>query len=128
VAENQTYTVKTTGVLASGAHNGNAQDNKSWRGVTLVVDVTAGTGTSPTLVVKLQERVGADTWVDVTGATTATISNMASTAAFTLYPGVTVGSNTGVSRPLGEHWRYVATVGGTDTPTVTCSIHAQMLL
>jgi hypothetical protein len=132
VAENQTVTLKATGALASGANNGAKQDNKSWRGVTLFVDVSAGSGTSPTLVVKLQEWIpgsaaGAGEWVDITGATTATISVSGATQAqFTVYPGCIASANAYINRPLGEHWRYVATVGGTDTPTVTCSIHAQL--
>lgn len=131
--ESKTYTLKTTGALSSGANNGTEQDNKGYRGLILVADITASTGTSPTLTVKLQERIpganaGAGRWVDVTGATTAAIdASSAGATSLVVYPGCTAATNVTVNRPVGEHFRYVATVGGTSTPTVTCSIHAQMI-
>ena len=129
---NETYPLMQSATLASGANNGTKQDSGDARGLVLVVDITAATGTSPTLTVKLQEylpqgNAGAGRWVDVTGATTAAIdAETAGATSLVVYPGCIAATNATVNRPIGEHFRYVATVGGTGTPTVTCSIHAQM--
>jgi len=134
VAENETYPLLQSGTLSSGAHNGEKQDSTAYRGLILTADITASTGTSPTLTVKLQEYLpqaaaGAGRWVDVTGATTAAIdAGTPGATSLVVYPGCIAATNTYVNRPIGEHFRYVATVGGTSTPTVTCSIHAQMVL
>jgi hypothetical protein len=134
MAENETYPLMQSATLPSGATNGDKQDSTGYRGLILVVDVTAATGTSPTLTVKLQEylpqaNAGAGRWVDIAGATTAAIdAESAGATSLVVYPGCIAATNTVVNRPIGEHFRYVATVGGTSTPTVTCSIHAQMVL
>ena len=134
MAENETYPLLQSSTLASGANNGTKQDSTGYRGLILVVDITASTGTSPTLTVKLQEylpqgNAGAGRWVDISGATTTAIdASVAGATSLVVYPGCTASANVQVNRPVGEHFRYVATVGGTSTPTVTCSIHAQMIV
>ena len=133
MAEPETYALLGGTTLASGANNGDKESNKGHRGIILVVDITASSGTSPTLTVKLQEflpqgNAGAGRWVDITGATTAALdATQTGATSLVLYPGCIASANAQVNRPLGEWFRYVATVGGSDTPTVTASIHAQMI-
>lgn len=125
--------LKTTGALSSGATNGNREDIGSARGLILYADITASSGTSPTLTVKLQEWIpqanaGAGLWVDISGATTTAIdASSDSTTTLVVYPGCIASANAVVNRPVSEHFRYVATVGGSSTPTVTCSIHAALI-
>lgn len=136
MAQNELKPLLKSTTLSSGANNGDKQQNRDGRGVLLEVDITAATGTSPTLTVKLQEffpsaNAGAGRWVDITGATTTALAADGGGAGATkliVYPGVTVSANAAVSRPVSEYWRYVATVGGSDTPTVTCSISAATLI
>jgi hypothetical protein len=111
-----------------GTGNSASYTNRDCRGVAITVKNTAGAGTSPTLTVKLQEQFSGAGWVDVAGATTAAIAaGTPATTTFVLYPGVTVAANAGVSRPLAKAWRLFYTIGGTATPTVTCSIDAALL-
>ena len=77
--------------------------------VFLGVQVTAITGTSPTLVVKLQESSDNSSWSDIAGATTATITAAGSAVIF--------------AQPTKGYVRAVATIGGT-TPAVTANIAA----
>jgi hypothetical protein len=77
--------------------------------VLLMVQITAITGTSPTLVVKLQESSDNATWSDVVGATTASLTAVGSAVAF--------------GAPAKGYVRAVATIGGT-TPAVTATIAA----
>jgi hypothetical protein len=74
-----------------------------------LVQVTAITGTSPTLVVKLQESSDNSTWSDITGATTASITAAGSAVFF--------------GKPAKGYVQAVATIGGT-TPAVTANIAA----
>jgi hypothetical protein len=77
--------------------------------VFLGVQITAITGTSPTLVVKLQESSDNSAWSDVAGATTASLTAIGSAVVF----GATVKG----------YVRAVATIGGT-TPAVTAVVAA----
>lgn len=77
--------------------------------VFLGVHITAITGTTPTLVVKLQESSDNSSWSDVTGATTATLNAVGSVVIF--------------GAPQKGYVRAVATIGGT-TPAVTATVAA----
>lgn len=96
---------------ASGAETASGQsagvDVSFYTEALLFLDVTAASGTGPTLDVKLQTSVDNATWYDC---------------------GVSVAQQTGVARPavvkatnLGRYLRAVWTVGGT-TPSFTFSI------
>jgi len=123
-SRNTAISVLPSGVI-SASGNSAGYGNANCRGVTITVKNTAGSGTTPTLTVKLQEYTAGGGWVDVTGATTAAIAGgTPGTTSFTVYPGVTVAANAGVSRPLGRTWRVAWTIGGSATPTVTASIDA----
>ena len=60
-------------------------------------------------------------YFDMPGAAFSQISAVG-TAELVIYPGMTVAANVSVSAPLPVTWRLVATVGGSDTPTVTASV------
>ena len=77
--------------------------------VFLGVQVTAITGTTPTLVVKLQESSDNSAWSDVAGATTASLTAVGSAVVF--------------GAPQKAYVRAVATIGGT-TPAVTAVVAA----
>lgn len=96
------------------------------RGVRLFLDVTAASGTVPTLDVKIQSRDGTNgKYFDVTNGAFSTATAVSS-AQLLIYPGVPAG--TGISsQPLSRQWRAVATIGGT-TPSFTFSLGATMIL
>lgn len=111
-------------VFPSGATNSSTFTNSNARGVKFVIDITAFSGTSPTLTVKLQAkgRGGGTTYVDVAGAATAAITGAVGLTELTVYPGIAETTNVSVSDVLPALYRVVATVGGSATPTITATI------
>lgn len=96
----RTATVNGTGVDARGAI-GDAL---------VLLDSAAGTGTSPTLVVRLQDSDDNAVWADIAGATFAQVAAVASAQSIRI-------NGTAARRFI----RAVATIGGT-TPSFTFSV------
>jgi hypothetical protein len=109
-----------TGQSAAAINNFNA------RGAAFIVNVSAASGTTPTLAVRLQvQDIVSANWVDVPGAVTASITGI-STVMLTVYPGVVEAVNAKVSFPLPRVYRFAWTIGGT-TPSFTFSIGAHYI-
>lgn len=104
---------------------GTVQTNCNAAGVILFVNVTAVSGTTPTLTVKVQHSFDGTTFADVPGAVTASITGSGLTV-LTLFPGVTVAANAAVSYPLARFWRLAWTIGGT-TPSFTFAAYANYI-
>lgn len=99
----------------------------SQRGVRIVCVISAVSGTSPTLTLKLQAYDAASgTWVDVKGASTLALGATGTTE-MTVYPGLTAVVNEAVNAVPGRLVRLYGTIGGSNTPTVTCSIGVDRL-
>ena len=113
--------------LTAASTGGNSvdQNNAQCRGVVVGVNITAITGTSPTLTVTIQ---GKDT---ASGEYYTLLASAALTAVgFTelmVYPGATVTANVAASSPLPQTWRVSYAVGGT-TPAVTATVGACLLV
>lgn len=113
--------------LTAASTGGNSvdQNNAQCRGVVVGVNITAITGTSPTLTVTVQ---GKDT---VSGEYYTLLTSAALTAVgFTelmVYPGVSATANVAASSPLPQTWRVSYAVGGT-TPAVTATVGACVLV
>ena len=92
--------------------------NYNARGAAITINVTAASGTTPTLVAKLQYSPDGTIWIDyTTKPVTATISATGQTT-LVVYPGVTEVANSAVSLPLPRTLRMHYTIGGT-TPSFT---------
>lgn len=92
--------------------NGSGVDLQAVKGGAIViVDSAAGTGTTPTLDLKLQSSPDNSTWTDVSGAAFTQIINAASQQIF----GIDV-------TKCQRYVRAVATIGGT-TPSFTFSVN-----
>jgi hypothetical protein len=94
--------------------NGTAVDVQTLDGdLFLVLDSAAGTGTTPTLDVKIQSSdTSGGTYTDITGATFTQVTGTASQQAIT------------ISKDEARRWiRIVYTVGGS-TPSFTFSVNA----
>ena len=93
-------------------------------GLTLFLNITAASGTAPTLAVKLQclDQVSG-AWFDVPGASFASAVGV-STQTLTLFPGAAVVANVSVNQTIRNIYRAVYTIGGT-TPSFTFSIGSQ---
>lgn len=114
-------------VLASAARTatGNGPDmvNKDASGVVLTLDITAVSGTTPTLDVKVQSKDSlTGKYVDIPGAAFSQ-KNGVLTDQLVVYPGVAVSANKAVSNVLPRNWRIVYTIGGT-TPSFTFAVSA----
>jgi hypothetical protein len=101
--------------------------NASGRGALIFINVTAATGGSPTLVVRLQAQdpVGLG-WVDIPGAVTASITTTGLTL-LTVCPGIVEAANSRVSFPLPRTFRLAWVITGT-TPSFTFSAGAQYII
>ena len=93
--------------------------NFNAKGAVITINVTAVSGTSPTLIAKLQYSPdGGTTWIDYTNKpVTATISAIGQTTLI-VCPGVTEVANSAVSLPLPRIVRMHYTIGGTN-PSLT---------
>lgn len=112
---------QTTGALAQ------AIDMPTQRGLRIVVKVSAVSGTSPTLTLKLQTYDGASgTFVDVKGASTLAL-DATGTTEMTIYPGISSVVNEAVNAHPGRLCQLYATIGGSATPKVTASIGVDRL-
>lgn len=108
-------------VLTAASANGNSADltNSTHPGVAVFVNITAITGTSPTLTVAIRQKNL------VTGAYTALLTSAALTATGTtmlvVRPGATAVANSVAANPLGLTWDISYTIGGT-SPAVTATM------
>lgn len=119
--------VSTTGDTGAKTTTGNGatQTNTTSKGANIVLNLGTVTGTTPTLVLKIQGSAdGGITWVDIPGANTASIT---ATGAYgiQIYPGTgavagvaTAGTMAVINAALPRTWRVVWTIGGT-TPSFT---------
>jgi len=118
-----TTTGDTGAKTATG--NGATQTNVGNKGVQIVLNMGAVTGTTPTFVLKVQSSVdGGTNWVDVPGAVTASIT-ATGIYGILIYPGIaitagvaTTGTTATANMAMPRTWRVVWTIGGT-TPSFT---------
>lgn len=118
-------------VFASAARtvtaNSDAMENRTAAGVHLVLDVTAASGTTPTLDVKIQRfDAVSGKWVDLPGGAFAQ-KTATGTDDLVIYPGVAETANRSVSDVISQVWRAVATIGGTG-PSFTFSLGGSYIL
>lgn len=116
---------KSIFALAAAATSGNTAtlDNAFWSGLQLGVNITAITGTTPSLTVIIE---GQD---DVSGVwyplLTSAALNATGFTLLTLFPSVTVVANVSASQVLPTTWRVRYVIAGT-TPAVTATIGASL--
>lgn len=114
-------TLTTASVGVNSADMG----NRSASGIKLFINITAITGTTPTLTVTLQGK-------DSTSGTYFTM--LASTAlnatgftVLTVFPGAAATANVSANDHLPLNWRVITAIGGTG-PSVTATITASLLV
>lgn len=97
--------------------------DEKYRGLCVFLNITAVSGTSPTLEVKLQAyNPAANSWDDITGAVFAT-KTAAGQDMLCVYPGIAEVANKKVSTRVTPIWRVSATVNGT-SPSFTFRVMA----
>lgn len=100
--------------------------NYNARGMIAHINVTAVSGTSPTLVMKLQFSSDGTNWTDMPGAATVSI-NANGYYYLAVYPGMSIVANQSISWPVPRNWRFAWTIGGT-TPSFTFTTIAEYIL
>ena len=108
--------------------SGNSADfrNNRTSGIIVYLDITAASGTLPTLDVKLQAKDPASgKYIDIAGAAFA-VSIIAGTKVLRMIPGITVVANQDVAASLPYIWRVAYVIGGT-TPSFTFSVGASLV-
>ena len=121
MAQNRTVTIRASSALgATGATDPVASHGA--RGIIIYMEVTAVSGSSPTLDCKLQgyDALG-DVWHDITGAVFAQKTGTGSDY-LTVYPGIGETANEAVSDVVPALIRVHSTIGGSGTPTVTFTL------
>lgn len=118
-----TSTARTVTGTGATTINYNATGAKFW------LNVTAASGTTPTLVWKIQwSPDGGTTWVDLDASNLSTASiTTTGTAVLTVYPGLTTAANSVANNILPRHWRSAWTIGGT-TPSFTFASYVQYVV
>lgn len=113
--------------LATSAVSGNSADqiNYNGRGLQLVVDITAITGTTPVFTVTVQGKdVASGKYYNLlTSAAFSTVS----TNLLTVYPGALSTANVSVPQVLPRTFRILYTISGT-TPAVTATIGCSVIV
>lgn len=110
-----------THTAASAGVNGGDMDGSNSKGVIVFVNITAITGTSPTLTVTLQGK-SASSGVYYTILASAALNTTGLTV-LKAYPGLTAAANTVANDIVPASWRVITAIGGT-TPAVTATISA----
>jgi hypothetical protein len=113
--------------LTAAAVGGNSADqaNISAIGLKLVVDITAITGTTPSLTVTIQgkDKASGKYYNILTSAALAAVG----TTVLTVYPGVAAAANVSANDILPATWRVLYAIAGT-TPAVTATVGASLII
>lgn len=95
--------------------------SENFQGGTFVLDITAVSGTTPSMTVKIQHKDGVSgQYIDIPGCVFAA-KTATGTDSLQLFSGITPAANRSVAGILGDEFRAVATITGT-TPSFTFSL------
>lgn len=109
--------------LTASAAGTPGQNNRA-TGAFIVIDVTAASGTAPTLVGKVQFSADGTNWIDL-DATNGASASITTTgrSVIKVYPAIPTVAAGSCNAPLPRLWRMFYTVGGT-TPSFTFTTSA----
>jgi hypothetical protein len=94
-----------------------------WKGILLFINVSAVSGTNPTLQVSIQiQDPISQSWIQIPGVITPILSAQG-LVTLAVGPGVTPIANQQISAYISNVWRAAVTVGGTN-PSFTISIQS----
>lgn len=109
---------------AAASLNGLDMENISGIGAQIIIDVTAITGTTPSLVVTVEGKdpVSGKYYTILASASITTVS----TTVLRIFPGATASANLAVNDVLPKAFRVTSTIAGT-TPAVTATVVANIV-
>lgn len=113
--------------LTAAAANSDSGDlvNANCKGIKLVIDITANSGSSPTLTVTIKGKDPVSGKYYTILASTALAS--VATTVLTVYPTITASANSIAQDHLPRTFKVLYTIGGSGGPTVTATIGACLL-
>lgn len=118
---NKNAQVAGLAIVATAGTTNIDQANLNCRGLHLVIDITAISGTVPTLTVTIQGKDPiSGKYYDILASAAL---NAVATTVLKVYPGLTASANVAVNDILPREWRCKIVAGGT-TPNVTATIAA----
>lgn len=120
--KNLTPALITHSAAAAGT-NGIEQNSGAFKGVMLFIDITAITGTSPTLTVTLQGKSPTGVYYTILASAALTATGL---TVLRVYPGLTAAANSMANDTMPEAYRVITAIGGT-TPAVTATVHALLV-
>lgn len=109
---------------AAAGINGADQINRQFRGLHLVIDITALAGTAPTLTVTIQGKdpISGKYYTLLASAVLAAVA----TTVLRVYPGGPVTANLAANDALPRIWRVITAIGG-GTPQVSATVAATLM-
>ena len=109
---------------AAASINGLDMENMSGIGAQIVIDVTAITGTTPSVVVTVEGKdpVSGKYYTILASASITTVS----TTVLRIFPGATASANLAANDVLPRTFRVTSTIAGT-TPAVTATVVANIV-
>ncbi len=112
------------GPSGAGTYGSGDLSNPSHKGLKLVIDVTAISGTGPSLTVTIlgKDPVSGKTWTILASAALAATG----TTVLTVYPGLPATANVSANDVLPPVFQIQAVVAGT-TPSVTATVAAHFI-
>lgn len=116
--------VVSLGGVGAGTYNSGDTVNHNHRGIQVGINITAITGTSPTLTVTIQGKDVASGQYYTLLASAAL--NATGFTLLTIYPGLTVAANSVANQVMPRTFNIKAVVGGT-TPSVTATIGTSLV-
>lgn len=108
---------------ASAGVNGLDMGGAQYKGAIVFIDVSAISGTSPTLTVTVEGKSPDGTYYTILES--AAISSTGLTV-LRIYPGLAASANTVANDVLPTLWRVKSAIGGTG-PSVTANIYADLI-
>lgn len=121
------WSASRSAVLTATTNSDTVQNEDEARGVRLVLNVTAASGSSPTLDVKLQRYDDTSAnWIDLPSAAFAQKTGV-SNDDLVVYPGVAETANRSVSDVITSRWRAVATIAGS-SPSFSFTVTGEYIL
>lgn len=116
--------VPALSAVGAGTVNGPDQPNVAGKGINVYINITAITGTTPTLTVTVQGKDPASG--QYFNILTSAALNATGFTRLIIYPGITVAANAADSDVLPDTFRITYTVGGTG-PSVSATISGSIL-
>ena len=125
-SNNLQATVFASAVRTATANSAD-QNNVSARGALLTLDITAASGTTPTLDITIEAKDPVSSFYIAILSAAFAQKTTTGQDSLLLYPGITSTANRQILTVLSRIWRVVATIGGT-TPSFTFSLGCSYVL